>query len=94
MTEERIEQLKQKGFIRWTKGSMDRLYINASMLGLECSYYKTGNISDAYFDGDSISNSEARRMKSAKTYIDIHTDRVFSDNDKLLEAAKKLAEIE
>ena len=73
---------------------MDRLYINAAQLGLVCSYYKTGNISSAEFDGERISNCEARRMKASKTFIDIKTDRVYSDNSHLKEAAAWLAGIE
>ena len=90
MTEERIQELINKGFKRWTKGNLDRLYINATQLGLNCTYYKTGNISGAWFNGEEISNSEARRMKGAKTYIDIKTGKVYSDNAYLKEAAEKM----
>lgn len=93
MTNERISELEALGFSRWTKGSMDRLYINAAQLGLNCEYYKTGNISSAEFKGESISNSRARGMKEAKTYIDIKTGRAYSDNETLLEAVKELAGI-
>lgn len=94
ITEERITELTEKGFNRWTKGNMDRLYINASMLGLNCEYYKTGNIHNAWFNGTMISNCEARRMKAAKTYIDIKTSKVYSDNYTLKQAAAELAGIE
>ena len=94
MTQERIAELEQKGFKRWTKGNMDRLYINAGQLGLDCEYYKTGNIMYAEFKGEKISNSYARKMKAAKTYINVKTDRVYSDVEKLREAAMELAEIE
>ncbi len=90
LTEEKICELIAKGFKRWTKGSFDRLYINAGVLGLECTYYKTGNIRSATFCGLSISNSEARRMKCAKTYVDIKTGLVYSDCADLKEAAEKL----
>jgi hypothetical protein len=91
LTEEKIARLEEKGFKRWTKGNMDRLYINASMLGLNCEYYNTGNIRSAWFNGASISNCEARRMKAAKTYIDIKAGTVYGDNNSLKEAAEKLA---
>lgn len=94
MTGERIAELERKGFKRWTKGNLDRLYINASQLGLVCTYYNTGNIRHAEFGGLGISNSEARRMKAAKTFIDIKTERVHSDNYALENAAKILAGIE
>ena len=94
LTEERINELVKMGFTRWTKGNYDRLYINASTLGLDCTYYKTGNISGATFGDHSISNAEARRMKAAKTYIDVKTGKAYSDNYTLLKAAEKLAGIE
>ena len=92
MTDEIITALVNKGFNRWTKGNLDRLYINATKLGLVCRYYKTGNISDAFLNGYRISNSEARRMKAAKTFIDIKTGTVYSDNSQLKAAAEALIE--
>lgn len=91
MTNEKIRELEGMGFKRWQKGEFDRLYINADQLGLECKYYKTGNIKSACFGGDEISNSEAYRMKAAKTYIDVATGEVFSTNKTLKKAAMVLA---
>ena len=91
MTQEQIALLEAKGFKRWTKAGFDRMYINASALGLDCDYYKTGNISGATFRGNHVSNCEARRMKAAKTYVDIKTGTVHSDNATLLRAAEELA---
>lgn len=90
MTNERIAELERLGFKRWTKGNFDRLYINASALGLDCDYYKTGNISGAEFKGKHISNCEARRMKASKTFIDIKTGKLHSDNPTLLKAVEEL----
>lgn len=53
--EDKIKALEDMGFKRWQKGNFDRLYINAGALGLVCDYYKTGNISDAHFNGEQIS---------------------------------------
>ena len=72
-TTEKIAELEQKGFRRWTRGSMDRMYINAANLGLVCTYHNTGSIKSACFAGYSISNSEAYRMKAAKTFVDVKT---------------------
>ena len=94
LTNEKIAELETKGFKRWTKGNLDRLYINAAQLGLVCNYYNTGNIRDAEFNGDSISNCSARRMKAAKTFIDVKTGRVYSDNNTLKDAAIELAGLE
>jgi len=56
MTEANIKELERLGFTRWTKGNMDRMYVNASALGLECEYYNTGNIHRATFCGEIVSN--------------------------------------
>lgn len=90
---ERIEELEAKGFKRWQKGGMDRLYINANVLGLVVHYRKTGSICDAWFNEESISHAEGGRMKMAKTFIDVKTGVVYSDNETLKRAAEKLVEI-
>lgn len=90
---ERIEELESIGFKRWQKGNMDRLYINATQLGLVVVYRKTGSIQSSYFDGESISHAEAGRMKYAKTFIDVKTGECYSDNATLRQAAMKLAKI-
>lgn len=91
---DRIEELEAKGFRRWQKNGMDRMYINASALGLICTYYKTGNISNAVFRGDHISNSEGYRLKGAKTYIDLNGKRIVSDSARLAAAAADLIGVE
>lgn len=90
LNEKIIKALEAKGFNRWTKGNYDRLYINAKELGLECTYYKTGNISSAYFNGEQISNSQGYRYKAAKTYIDVNTGKVRSDYPTLQDSAEHL----
>lgn len=90
MTQINIEALEAKGFKRWTKAGYDRMYINASALGLNCEFYKTGNISYAEFDGSEISNSRARKMRAAKTYLDLKTGRLYSDDNLLKDAAQNL----
>ena len=92
MTEQQIQSLMEKGFKRWAKGNLDRLYINATQLGLVLTYYKTGNIRSAAFNGDPISNSEGRRMKEAKTFIDVKTGCVYSDNNALKNAVQEMLE--
>ena len=90
----RIEELEAMGFKRWQKvgnnRSYDRLYIDAKDLGLDVSYYKSGNVSGATFSGCRISNSEACRMLASKTYIDLIAHQIYSDN---FDLAKKVAEI-
>jgi len=85
-----VEELEELGFKRWTKGNLDRMYINAKDLGLEVGYYKTGNVQWAEFEGSSISNCQARKLLGAKTYIDLKTNKIHSDHDWLAEAASKI----
>ena len=92
LSEITIKKLEGKGFSRWQKGNLDRLYINASQLGLVCWYYKTGNISSAEFNGERISNCQARRYKAAKTFIDAGTGKVHGDIPELVEAATAMLE--
>lgn len=92
MTEENIKELERLGFKRWTKGNMDRMYVNASTLGLECEYYKTGNISSATFCGERVSNCQARSMKAAKTYVDVSNGSIHSDNDTLKDKVVEIME--
>lgn len=92
MTEQQIKALEDKGFKRWTKGNHDRLYVDAKELGLKCTYYKTGNISNAIFQGERISNCEARRMKAAKTYVDVKTGTLHGTYSPMTNAARELME--
>lgn len=95
MKNELIAALEKKGFNRWTKGAMDRLYINPTYIGLELEYYKTGNVSAAYLNGERISNTRGREMKAAKCYIDIATGKCVSSYDVFVEAMEQiLAETE
>jgi len=83
MNQQVIDKLIAAGGNRWQKSGMDRIYFKASQLGLDYSCYKTGNISSATFNGERISNSEANRMYSAKTYYNVMTNTVVSDNNTL-----------
>lgn len=90
LTDDEIAALENKGFNRWTKGDIDRLYIKPTYLGLDLEYYKSGNISSATFNGDSISNSEGRRLNATKCYVDVATRKVVCDNEELKQAAQEL----
>lgn len=79
MTQEMIKKFEDAGCKRWTKGNFDRLYINASMLGLECDYYSTGNIRSAKFAGMEISNCLARKIKAARMYFEVSDGTFHSD---------------
>lgn len=92
LNEKQIAALEEKGFRRWTKGSMDRLYINAETLGLEIERFKTGNVCSAYYRGEKISNKRGSEMVSAKTYIDIETGELHATNWTLEQDAQQLYE--
>jgi hypothetical protein len=82
--EDIIEALTKK-FGRWTKkGSngkvYDRIYFNGTDLGMEVSYYRSGNISSAAVDGESISNCEARRIMGSKAYFDLTDNTLHMDS--------------
>lgn len=67
-----IEDLEKKGFSRWTKGNMDRLYFSLEKSGaLELDYYKNGNLRAADLEGERISNAEACRLLAVKCFIDL-----------------------
>lgn len=77
-----IAALETKGFKRWTKGNMDRLYIDATnLIDLELDYNKSGNVTWAVLNGERISNTRGREYKATKTYIDIATGIVYSIKD-------------
>ena len=70
-----VESLEKKGFNRWTKGNMDRLYFNIQKSGhMDVDYYKTGNISYAAVDGEEISHRFAGQILSVKCFIDLKND--------------------
>lgn len=94
ITSSMIETMESRGFKRWTKAGKDRMYINATNLGLVYTTYKTGNISSARFGEDEISNAEARRMLSSKTYVDLVQGVIVSDNATLANAAAELSGLE
>ena len=84
MTEQKINELSVK-YSRWTKEGWngkkyDRIYFNAEDLGLEVRKYKTGNVAEAYVNGEKISNSEARRILNSKAYYDIIEDKLHMDS--------------
>lgn len=79
LTSNQITALEAKGFSRWQKGSMDRLYINSTRIGLSLEYYKTGNIHYAELNGEHISNSRAYAIKAAKNYVDVADGSIHTD---------------
>lgn len=85
------ETLTAAGGSLWEKGSMRRVYFNdlSELYGLKADRYNTGNISSATLDGETISNSAARRimveLSTAKLYYDLTAgtfqSRGLNEND-------------
>lgn len=70
-----VEDLEKKGFNRWSKGDMDRLYFNIERSGhMDVDRYHTGNISYAAIDGEEISHRFAGQILSVKCFIDLKHD--------------------
>ncbi len=71
-------ELAEKLGKRWTKGEMNRIYIDLDKIGiLNVSRYNTGNIAGAiWYDGDSISNTQAGKLLAVKFWLDVKTQTV------------------
>lgn len=92
LEQQQFEALKRIGNL-WERGEMYRIYFNGldRWFGLEVTRYNSGNISSAKLDGETISNSAAKRIISnlydAKVYWD-YADGKFHgkniDNDAFL----------
>jgi hypothetical protein len=82
MNNQQIETLKSLGGRDWTSGdgSKRRIYFNnlAELAGLSVTAYESGNIRSATFDGEAISNSEARKIESALRWAKLYYD--FADD--------------
>ena len=58
----------------------DCFFSMAKLIGLECNYYKTGNISSATLDGEYCSNSEAGGLKNLCYNVKIRQHGMPDDN--------------
>lgn len=84
MDEKDIAKLMAAGGTRWSKYGKDRIYFDATTLGLEVERYGTGSVRSAEWQGESISNADARRLLNSKVYVDcadgsLHVDTDFCD---------------
>lgn len=72
----KIAAFEKAGFRRWTKYGMDRLYVTAKSIGLEVERYNTGNIRSAVMNGETISNSQAKKILADinGAYVDVKTE--------------------
>lgn len=71
------DALIEIGGRRWQKNGSDRIYFNDlyTWMGLSVTAYKTGNVASAKLNGESISNTKARRimqeLAACKLYYDV-----------------------
>lgn len=74
-----IKKLKSIGGKEWIKGEYHRIYVPNSVLhdlyGLKVSYYKTGNISSAFVDGEKISNTKAYKLRFGDVWYNVQTGK-------------------
>lgn len=82
-----ISKLVEMGGNEWQKGNYHRVYFNgfAERLGLSVERYNSGNICSATQHGESISNSEAKRilgrLSRFKVYYDVPSGKMLTQND-------------
>lgn len=88
-TEKGISEIIQQGGNRWTKGNNDRIYVKDlidTVGGLQVETYKSGSISSATLNGETISNSEAGRIYRSigNPYINLINGAItgFSDSER------------
>lgn len=77
-----IETMTAIGGNRWQRNGMDRVYINdwARFAGIDTSYYNSGNISSASYQGERISNSQAYKLLGSidKIWFDAETGKLHA----------------
>ena len=81
-----IAKLVKIGGKEWTKDTLHRVYFNDldKWYGLTYTRYNTGSISNAWINGESTSNSEAKRilhrLEYAKIWYDSSDDKFHGKN--------------
>lgn len=95
-----IDKLSEMGS-RWTKGSMDRIYLNnlSQLYGIATERYNTGRISSATLDGEPISNTKAfailQQFQMGKFWYDVADGKFYGkglDKDTLNRLAARARE--
>lgn len=96
--DEKIKKLIAIGGSEWVSGEHHRIYFNdlIQFIGLEITRYGTRNISCAKLDGESISNSEAKRILASlpiKFWYDVPSGRFQATGGDLIKINKIAAAI-
>ena len=82
ITAETIAKLEAAGFNRWTKNGMDRLYVNADVLGLEVKVAKSGNAAgEGAWCGSEVCKQDANDILHSKVWIDVATGELHVVTD-------------
>ncbi len=68
LTEAQIKELEAKGFVRWTKGDYDRLYVDMRTLGFDYGARRFGE--------SSLTAKQAAQLKDSKAWIDVKTGEI------------------
>lgn len=68
LTEAQIKELEAKGFVRWTKGDYDRLYVDMRTMGFDYGARRFGE--------SSLTAKEAQQLKDSKAWVDIKTGEI------------------
>jgi hypothetical protein len=103
VTEEKmttIEESLERIGRRWQKNGMDRIYFSDlhEYVGLELTFYGSGNVSSAKLNGTSISNSEGRKLAASlndsysgvKLWWDVPTQKFIWKNKPEKDLAEKV----
>lgn len=81
LRDDEIGRLEDTGFRRWTKGDMDRLYIDATALGLDCQYKRDHEPCLGTWQDREVSNADCRRIYYSKVWIDVEDGSLHVTSD-------------
>lgn len=81
LRDDEIERLDDMGFRRWTKGDMDRLYIDTTKLGLECDFKRDHEPCLGDWQGKRVSNADCRRIYFSKVWVDVEDGSLHVTSD-------------
>lgn len=78
----------------WERDNMRRIYLNRdtvlAIIGLEVTFYKTGNVSNAALNGEPLSNGRASRYVNdfiyGKVWFDLNDGKFYTKNTKTITA--------
>ena len=83
LNESKISELEKKGFVRWTKGDKDRLYIKGYQLDGVTTNWKKNGKKTVSVDGEELSYTKSAIFGSygSSNYIDVKTGNISVSTD-------------